>query len=60
MIVDFGWRAMHISVLAAKVVIAEYYGRPASKSYYLSCSSGGRQGLGFLFARKKTMLTVDV
>ncbi|PIL35641.1 hypothetical protein GSI_02370 [Ganoderma sinense ZZ0214-1] len=44
-IVDWGWRAMHMTVIAGKEVIKQYYLTPAKKSYYLSCSNGGRQGL---------------
>ncbi|KAI0775268.1 feruloyl esterase-like protein [Trametes elegans] len=39
-IVDWGWRALHLSVLAGKEVVEHYYGRPANKSYYLGCSTG--------------------
>ncbi|KAI0635862.1 feruloyl esterase-like protein [Trametes polyzona] len=39
-IVDWGWRALHLSVLAGKRVVEEYYGKPANKSYYLGCSTG--------------------
>ncbi|GFN19996.1 feruloyl esterase B precursor [Aspergillus tubingensis] len=44
-IVDWGWRAMHLSVVEAKKVIAAYYGKPLDYSYYNGCSTGGRQGL---------------
>ncbi|KAI0661668.1 feruloyl esterase-like protein [Cubamyces menziesii] len=39
-IVDWGWRALHLSVLAGKEVVEKYYDRPAWKSYYLGCSTG--------------------
>ncbi|KAI0359937.1 feruloyl esterase-like protein [Trametes cingulata] len=39
-IVDWGWRALHLSVLAGKQVVEQYYGTPANKSYYLGCSTG--------------------
>ncbi|KAI0833405.1 feruloyl esterase-like protein [Trametes gibbosa] len=39
-IVDWGWRALHLSVLAGKSVVEQYYGKPANKSYYLGCSTG--------------------
>ncbi|KAH9850302.1 feruloyl esterase-like protein [Lenzites betulinus] len=44
-IVDWGWRALHLSVLAGKTIVEQYYGQAANKSYYLGCSTGGRQGL---------------
>ncbi|PYH72155.1 tannase and feruloyl esterase [Aspergillus vadensis CBS 113365] len=44
-IVDWGWRAMHLSIVEAKKVIAAYYGKPLDYSYYNGCSTGGRQGL---------------
>lgn len=44
-VVDFGYRAVHETVLRAKAVVAEYYGKAASYSYWNSCSTGGRQGL---------------
>ncbi|KAI0649165.1 feruloyl esterase-like protein [Trametes meyenii] len=44
-IVDWGWRALHLSVLAGKEIVERYYGTSANTSYYLGCSTGGRQGL---------------
>lgn len=44
-LVDFGWRAIHETALAAKAVVNTYYGRPAARSYFNGCSTGGRQGL---------------
>jgi len=44
-IVDWAWRAMRLSTLAAKEVVKQYYGEAQKKSYYLGCSTGGRQGL---------------
>ncbi|EPQ56994.1 feruloyl esterase-like protein [Gloeophyllum trabeum ATCC 11539] len=44
-IIDWNWRALHLSVGVAKQVIQQYYGKPALKAYYLGCSTGGRQGL---------------
>jgi feruloyl esterase len=42
---DFGWRAVHVSTLAAKAIVRAYYGKDATRSYFMSCSNGGRQGL---------------
>lgn len=42
---DYGWRAIHLSTVAAKQVVRAFYGRGPDKSYFISCSNGGRQGL---------------
>lgn len=42
---DYGWRAMHLTTVTAKTLIQRFYGRPADKSYFASCSNGGRMGL---------------
>ena len=42
---DFGWRAMHESVVLAKQVVGAYYGSDSEYNYYSGCSTGGRQGL---------------
>ncbi|MCE7797145.1 tannase/feruloyl esterase family alpha/beta hydrolase [Sphingobium sufflavum] len=42
---DYGWRAVHLSTVAAKAIIAAIYGRGPDKSYFVGCSGGGRQGL---------------
>jgi feruloyl esterase len=44
-LVDFGYRAVHEMTVKAKSVIASYYGRQARLSLWVSCSTGGRQGL---------------
>jgi feruloyl esterase len=41
---DWGYRAVHETVVAAKAVAASYYGSPVKYSYYDGCSTGGRQG----------------
>ncbi len=43
--IDYLYRAKHLTTVAAKGIITAYYGRPASYSYFSSCSNGGRQGL---------------
>ena len=43
--IDFGYRAIHLTVTAAKTAIGRYYGRPAEYAYHEGCSTGGRQGL---------------
>lgn len=42
---DYVYRALHTGVVVGKQVTKTFYRRPHTKSYYLGCSSGGRQGL---------------
>jgi hypothetical protein len=44
-IVDFGYRAIHETAVAAKLVIEHFYGEGPRWSYFNSCSNGGRQAL---------------
>ena len=44
-IVDFAYRAVHESIVAAKAITRAYYGEPARQSYFSGCSTGGYQGL---------------
>lgn len=41
---DFAYRAMHTGVVLGKEVSKTFYGQEHKKSYYFSCSTGGRQG----------------
>ncbi|KAJ6629909.1 tannase and feruloyl esterase [Mycena sp. CBHHK59/15] len=41
---DFAYRAIHVETVIGKQIVKAYYGRPHHKSYYLGCSTGGRQG----------------
>jgi Tannase and feruloyl esterase len=43
--IDYLRRAKHVTTVAAKQIIARYYGRPPVRSYFNSCSNGGREGL---------------
>ncbi len=43
--IDFGYRAVHLTVNAAKRIIRGYYGEAPEYSYHEGCSTGGRQGL---------------
>ena len=36
--IDWGWRALHLSTIAAKVVVRDFYGKPAGKNYFVACS----------------------
>ncbi len=42
---DYLYRAKHVTTVAAKAIVAAYYGQPPTHSYFNSCSNGGRQGL---------------
>ncbi|KAK0751777.1 tannase and feruloyl esterase-domain-containing protein [Schizothecium vesticola] len=42
---DWGYRAVHGSVVVAKVLVSRYYAGPIAYSYFSGCSTGGRQGL---------------
>src|SRR3984957_3761763 len=44
-LLDFGFRSLHVTALAAKRLVHIYYGADPSKSYYDGCSQGGRQAL---------------
>jgi feruloyl esterase len=43
--VDWAWRALHLSTIAAKKTIAAYYGRPPEKNYFISCSAGSHHAI---------------
>lgn len=42
---DFGYRAEHLTAVAAKALITEYYGQGPKYSYFSGCSDGGREAL---------------
>jgi hypothetical protein len=42
---DFGWRAIHDMTVEAKEVIRLLYGKVPERSYFSSCSNGGREAL---------------
>lgn len=44
-LVDFGYRAVHEMTVKAKELIAAYYDKKEDTSLWVSCSTGGRQGL---------------
>ena len=43
--IDFGYRSVHETVVVAKKIIQAYYGSLPAHSYWVGCSTGGRQGL---------------
>jgi feruloyl esterase len=44
-IVDWGYRAVHVTTEAAKLILAKYYGTAPTHSYFNGCSTGGHQAL---------------
>lgn len=44
-VTDWGYRAMHGSVVLAKHIVEKYYGSESKYNYYSGCSTGGRQGI---------------
>jgi len=44
-IVDFDYRAIHETAEITKAIISAFYRKPVTRSYFSSCSNGGRQGL---------------
>ena len=43
--IDYAYRAVHLTAVTTKEITKEYYGKSISRSYWNSCSNGGRQGL---------------
>jgi feruloyl esterase len=44
-LIDFAWRSEHEMTLKAKALIKAFYGDDPKLSYWIGCSSGGKQGL---------------
>jgi feruloyl esterase len=44
-LIDFGYRSVHGMTVAAKALIAAFYGEGPKLAYFEGCSSGGRQAL---------------
>src|SRR5207245_9082614 len=42
-LIDFGYRAVHETVLRGKTIVAALYSAPPRLSYFTGCSGGGRQ-----------------
>ncbi|NKB43129.1 MAG: tannase/feruloyl esterase family alpha/beta hydrolase [Alphaproteobacteria bacterium] len=43
--IDFGYRATHVVTVAGKAITEAFYSNAPQRSYYMGCSTGGRQGL---------------
>ena len=44
-VTDFGYRAVHEMTVEGQKLVAQFYGRAPSRSYFASCSDGGREAL---------------
>jgi len=44
-IIDYGYRSLQETARVARDLVREYYGRPATYTYFTGCSNGGRQAL---------------
>jgi feruloyl esterase len=44
-LLDYAFRAVHLTAETSKRIIRTYYGNAPDKSYFDGCSTGGRQGL---------------
>jgi feruloyl esterase len=44
-LVDYAFRAVHVTAVTAKSLLQTYYASPAKRAYFDGCSTGGRQGL---------------
>ena len=44
-LVDFGYRATHVTTVAGKAIAQAFYNAEPKRSYFFACSTGGRQGM---------------
>jgi hypothetical protein len=44
-VIDFGYLAVHETAVLAKKIVKAYYGDSPRYSYWVGCSTGGRQGM---------------
>src|SRR5579862_3270997 len=45
LVIDQGYRAQHETAVKAKAIVAAFYAKPPSRSYFVGCSSGGWEAL---------------
>jgi feruloyl esterase len=45
LVIDFGFRAIHEMTVKGKLITQTFYDMPPRESYFVGCSTGGRQGL---------------
>ena len=43
--IDFAYRGVHLTTLAAKALMVKFYGQQPTYSYFAGCSDGGREAL---------------
>jgi hypothetical protein len=44
-VIDFGYRAVHLTATISKLITRAYYGSKPKHSYFIGCSTGGREAL---------------
>jgi feruloyl esterase len=44
-IIDYGYRAVHLTAVAGKAITAAFYGSQPKYSYFVGCSKGGQEAL---------------
>ena len=44
-LIDYSYRGLHLATVTAKAIVDKFYGQAVAHSYYLGCSTGGKQGL---------------
>jgi feruloyl esterase len=44
-VIDWSYRAIHVTAENGKIIVRNYFGRFADRSYFVGCSTGGHQAL---------------
>jgi Tannase and feruloyl esterase len=44
-VIDFSYQSIQVATLTAKYLVAAYYGEGPERSYWVGCSTGGRQAM---------------